>query len=105
MAAGGSVAFYASPQWKALRTACLERDRRCCFVHGCNAIATHADHIRARPRSPTLTPADRIDNLRSLCATHDAQVKEMASGARRRGGRFTVKGADAEGWPLEPSRR
>ena len=52
------------------------------------------------------TGASRIDldNLRSLCATHDAQVKEHKHGPdgvrRGRGGRPIVRGCDRDGWPL-----
>jgi hypothetical protein len=68
-------------------------------VAGCGRRATHVDHIITRPRSPEPTPEDRPDNLRSLCATHDAQIKEHKNG-RGRNGRPVVKGSDADGWPL-----
>lgn len=97
--------YYQTPHWRALRRACLDRDRWTCTVPGCHARATHADHIERRPMSATVTPADRLGNLRSLCATHDAQVKEMANGERRNGGRFTIRGADEAGWPRDPARR
>ena len=105
MASGASIRFYASSAWRALRKACLERDGLRCVVPGCVNRATHADHIARRPIAATLTPADHLDNLRSLCATHDAQVKELANGCRRNGGRFRVMGADRDGWPLDPIRR
>ena len=105
MATGASIRFYASPAWRALRKACLERDGFRCTVPGCTNRATHADHIVRRPHSATLTPADHLDNLRSLCAAHDAQVKERADGTRRRDGRFAVRGADKDGWPMDPKRR
>jgi hypothetical protein len=56
------------------------------------------DHIVSRPFSFSMTTADRLDNLRSLCRDHDNQVKELA-GARRRGGAPVNRGCDAEGWP------
>lgn len=105
MATSASRAFYASPEWKALRRLCLQRDRYTCTVPGCHARATHADHIETRPSAAKLTPADRLDNLRSLCASHDSQVKEKPDGTRQNGGRFVVRGADADGWPLDPLRR
>ncbi len=105
MATGESIRFYASPAWRALRKACLERDGYRCTVPGCSSRATHADHIDRRPRSATPTPADHLDNLRSLCAVHDAQVKERSDGTRRRDGRFAVRGADKDGWPMDPKRR
>jgi hypothetical protein len=56
------------------------------------------DHIQTRPRQDEPSPADRLDNLRSLCATHDAQMKEH--GRHRAAARLI--GVDAEGWPLAP---
>jgi hypothetical protein len=41
-----------------------------------------------------------LENLRSLCETHDKQIKETPSGARRRDGRAVIKGCDADGWPF-----
>ena len=96
--------FYQSAFWRALRLQALARDGGRCVVPGCAARATHVDHIATRPRSPTPTSADVLTNLRCLCAFHDAQVKEAASSQRKRGGRFTVRGADADGWPLDPAR-
>lgn len=96
--------FYKTPFWLKLRAQCLERDGYRCRVPGCTERATHADHIETRPLSPTPTPADRLDNLRSLCASHDAQVKERG-GKRMSGGQFTVRGCDANGWPRDPKHR
>jgi hypothetical protein len=83
----------------------LERDRWRCQAPGCAELATHVDHVDRRPFSSVLTPADVVANLRCLCARHDAQVKELASGQRRNGGRLRLAGSDADGWPLDPSRR
>jgi len=44
--------------------------------------------------------ADRLANLRSLCETHDKQIKEAPSGKRGRGGRPVIKGCDTDGWPF-----
>lgn len=62
--------------------------------------ASVVDHIATRPRSPYPTAADHLDNLRSLCRMHDAQIKELASGIRRHDGNLAAKGCDNEGWPL-----
>jgi len=105
MACAEAGSFYQSTWWRCLRRACLQRDGWLCTVAGCCARATTVDHIQTRPRVPHPTALDRLSNLRSLCAKHDAQVKEMASGARRRGGRFVVRGVDQAGWPRDPSRR
>jgi len=83
-----------------LRKAALRRDRYCCTVAGCGRRATHVDHIDTRPRSDEPTPFDRLDNLRSLCAVHDAQIKERSDGQRGRDGRPIVRGCDVNGWPL-----
>lgn len=100
--------FYFSADWRRLKKACLERDGHRCAVKGCSAKATHADHIETRPPVAHLTAADRLDNLRSLCAMHDAQVKERKAGeqaARSNGGEFKLVGCDADGWPVDPARR
>jgi hypothetical protein len=82
-----------------LRAAALRRDQYRCTVKGCRARATHVDHIVTRPRQTAPSAADRLDNLRSLCATHDAQIKEH-HGVRGRGGVPAVKGCDTQGWPF-----
>lgn len=100
MASPESARFYRSPEWKALRQACLARDRYLCVAPGCGATATHVDHIRTRPHAASLTSADVLSNLRSLCASHDAQVKE-GRGGRNRSGAFSVRGAAIDGWPID----
>ncbi len=105
MATTASALFYGSQGWKELRTDALRRDHWTCTVPGCRARATHVDHIRRRPHSPTPTAEDVLTNLRSLCAAHDAQMKELASGERRNAGNPRVIGCDAAGWPLDPTRR
>lgn len=70
--------------------------------------AVIVDHIVTRPPVPYPTARDVLANVRDLCRPHDAQVKERRRGdasSRRAGGRFTLKGCDAEGWPLDPTRR
>lgn len=98
--------FYFTAEWRALRKACLERDGYSCRVQGCGFYAPVADHIETRPPdATTLTPQDRLDNLRALCRSHDAQVKEQrrgSSAARKQGGVFRVKGCDDDGWPYDP---
>jgi 5-methylcytosine-specific restriction endonuclease McrA len=92
--------YYSTAHWRALRKAALRRDGYRCTVAGCGAPATHVDHIATRPRSLDPTPFDRLDNLRSLCGAHDAQIKERRNGERGRGGRPVVRGCDADGWPF-----
>jgi hypothetical protein len=91
--------YYLTPHWRRLRKEALRRDGYRCTLAGCGRPATHVDHIQTRPRQTEPSLADRLDNLRSLCASHDAQIKERRSG-RGRGGRPVVKGCDVDGWPL-----
>jgi hypothetical protein len=99
-----SSRYYQSSHWKTLRAQCIARDEGRCVVKGCTETGVVADHIRTRPPAPNACYADRLDNLRTLCLTHDAQVKEF-KGVRKQGGEFRVKGCDAQGWPLDPERR
>jgi 5-methylcytosine-specific restriction endonuclease McrA len=73
--------FYASPEWKALRLACFQRDRFKCTEPGCDERACVADHIISRRNGGQ----DVLGNLRSMCRAHDNRVKEDHMG-RRRGG-------------------
>jgi hypothetical protein len=102
-----SSPYYQSAHWKALRLEALKRDHYRCTVPGCRHTAATAvmyvDHRTTRPNVPHPTGADVLGNLRTLCAHHDASVKEHASGARRGGGALVVKGCDASGQPLDPS--
>ena len=88
--------YYSTKHWRDLRAQALKRDRWCCTIAGCRRQATIVDHIETRPRADEPTPEDRLDNLRSLCATHDAEMKE------RRGGRGKprTRAVDLEGWPI-----
>lgn len=100
--------FYLTAEWKALREACLARDNYTCIVEGCGLRAIIADHIETRPPVQHLCEADRLGNLRSLCRSHDAQVKEQhrgRAGSRKQGGKFKVKGCTSDGMPLDPARR
>jgi hypothetical protein len=95
--------YYTTAHWRRLRTAALRRDGGRCTVAGCGRQATHVDHIVTRPRCVEPTPFDRLDNLRSLCATHDAQIKERLGPlgvTRGQGGRPILRGCDAQGWPF-----
>ena len=90
---------YASPAWRAARAERLALDRHTCTVPGCGRPAVVVDHIIARRDGGT----DAITNLRSLCREHDNQAKEDHTGRRRSGGRFTVRGCDSDGLPLDPN--
>jgi hypothetical protein len=100
----GSSPYYQTPHWKALRAACFARDRGLCKAPGCRMRGVVADHIVTRPNVPEPTELDCLSNLRLLCASHDAQVKERG-GVRKQAGEFRIRGCDEAGWPLDPSRR
>jgi 5-methylcytosine-specific restriction enzyme A len=89
--------FYRSPRWRSLREQRLRIDNQTCTVRGCGEPASVVDHVIARRNGG----ADLLHNLRSLCARHDKQVKELPNGKRRNNGVF--KGADASGMPTDPS--
>ena len=98
--------YYQSSHWKALKKACHERDGWKCVVPGCTSPrgkGLTCDHIETRPNVSYPTPADVLPNTRTLCDFHDRQIKEKADGERRKGGVATVKGCDADGWPLDPN--
>ena len=88
--------YYSTKHWRDLRAQALKRDRWRCTIGGCRRGATIVDHIETRPRSDEPTSADRLENLRSLCATHDAEMKERRSGR----GKPRTKAVDAQGWPI-----
>ena len=74
--------FYASPEWKGLRQACLRRDGFMCVGIGgkpCGSRAVFADHIIRRRDGGK----DDLGNLRSLCASCDAKAKERWDGSRK----------------------
>jgi hypothetical protein len=100
--------YYQSLHWRQLRAERLEIDCYRCTVPGCgDAGPVVVDHETARPNCAEPTPLDVIENLRTLCRTHDAQVKEKHRSdalSRRNGGLFHVKGCDEDGWPLDPRR-
>ena len=103
------VSYYKSQHWLKLRAQALERDMYRCTAPGCLACRARGDrltvdHIITRPRSAKPTAADVLTNLRTLCLSHDAQVKER-DGTRNNDGVMTIKGCDAQGWPLDPARR
>ncbi|MDO9712443.1 HNH endonuclease [Paracraurococcus lichenis] len=92
--------FYRSPEWQALRRAALKRDGHRCTTPGCTSTKRlTVDHIVSRRAGG----ANALPNLMTRCIDCDNQVKESANGERRRGGRATARGCDAEGWPLAPA--
>ncbi len=96
--------FYRSQAWRRLRATALRRDGYRCTTKGCgSAERLTVDHIVARPRDAQgVTPADVLGNLRTLCASCDASIKEGSDGRRRRGGVIQVRGCDAAGVPRDP---
>ena len=71
--------YYLSLEWRALRQACLRRDRFRCTAQGCDKPAIVADHIVSRRDGGK----DELGNLRSLCRLHDNRWKEDHLGVRR----------------------
>jgi 5-methylcytosine-specific restriction endonuclease McrA len=87
--------YYRTKEWRQLRSHALARDGHLCTVPGCRDKATHVDHITSRANGGR----NELSNLRSLCAMHDGQVKELPSGQRRNKGKFKLIGCDVSGWP------
>jgi hypothetical protein len=97
--------YYFSEHWRSLRAERLQLDGYRCVVPGCKARAVIVDHIETRPQGlPIPCALDRLANLRSLCSSHDSQIKEFR-GVRKQSGTFRVKGCDAEGRSLDPGHR
>jgi len=71
--------YYASPEWKALRLACLTRDHFRCVV--CGSPAVVADHIASRHDGGP----DGLANLRSLCRCCDNRLRERPGQGRAQG--------------------
>lgn len=91
--------FYFTKTWQRLREARLQIDHHTCVVPGCGQRATVVDHVVARRAGG----ADTIGNTRSLCAIHDAQVRQRPDGRRAHGGKLFVKGCDPLGNPIDPN--
>lgn len=83
--------FYQSPEWRALRKACLDRDSNRCTT--CQRRGWIAHHVRARKQGGP----DSLANLTTLCATCDNRTHADKAGTPRK----VAVGAD--GWPLAPS--
>ena len=95
--------YYLTPEWKALRRACLERDGFLCV--SCGERAVVADHIIGRRRWFAENRAgspDVLSNLRSMCLSCDRRITEHPStgGQRRNGGSTGVIGVDGFPVPL-----
>ena len=75
------------------------------MVPGCQTPTYRltCDHIQRRPTVDYPTAADVLSNTRTLCGNHDAQVKERTTGQRRQDGKLIVRGANADGTPLDPN--
>jgi 5-methylcytosine-specific restriction endonuclease McrA len=101
-----SSPYYATKHWLELRQRCLVRDRYTCTVPGCGHIGRIADHIETRDDVPYPTALDVLENLRTLCKQHDAQVKERGlQRIRKQSGRFIIRGCSVDGSSLDPGHR
>ena len=90
--------FYRSREWRSLVASVWLRARGKREVPGCYKRGKVVDHIVARKDGGP----DSMANCRLLCAAHDNQVKEDATGKRRSGGRLFVRGCRPDGTPLDP---
>jgi 5-methylcytosine-specific restriction endonuclease McrA len=99
MPTGNDAAFYATAEWQSLRTRVLCRDRYMCTTPGCGSTRRlTVDHIVSRRAGGADVPA----NLRTLCGSCDASIKEGADGRRRGGGVPRARGCGLDGLPLDP---
>lgn len=98
--------FYLSEAWKNLRKAFLQNNP-ICAVPGCGKAARHVDHIVSRRRGgAALDPR----NLKQYCWSHHSQKTNAVDGGfgnpiRMGEHRFTVRGCDASGNPIDPHHR
>jgi 5-methylcytosine-specific restriction endonuclease McrA len=89
--------FYFSKFWKQLRSERLRLDNFRCAVAGCKERASVVDHIVARLDGGS----DNLNNLRSLCSTHDKKIKERSDRSRGMSGRLPSV-CDENGMPCDP---
>lgn len=95
--------YYFSQHWHELKAQALARAGGLCEVLGCGWPAKVVDHVETRPPTPEPCELDRLDNLRCLCRSHDAQVKERRRGdGASRKSQLHARGCDASGRPLDP---
>lgn len=99
--------IYQTRKWRAVRAFVLKRDLWRCVV--CNADvsavgAARVDHIKTVETHPELVFDPT--NLRTLCVLHDNQSHRekgaWRSSPTEREERFTIKGVDSRGWPVDP---
>jgi 5-methylcytosine-specific restriction endonuclease McrA len=87
--------------WQMRRLEALERDNYTCVAPYCGAPATVVDHIISRRDGGS----DDFENLRSLCWTHEKQVKEQPlaqGGGRRNDGKVRGQCKPKSGYPSDP---
>jgi hypothetical protein len=91
--------FYFTAAWHHLRAFALARDGHRCVL----AASRPWSWITSDPGpgfAAALTSVDILANLRSLCWSCDAAIKELpGSRKRRRNGQIRAKGVDVDGWP------
>ena len=93
--------FYKLAVWRKIRQKVLHRDGHRCVIRDCENVATIVDHIWARPKGEAgLTSWDRMENLRSLCSSCDAKLKERG-GRRHNDGKLVLKQHSEAGLPLD----
>ena len=82
--------YYQTPEWRALRKACVARDHGRCTTPGCTHHGFIADHIVPRTKGGQ----DALSNLRTLCRTCDNRRHADKGGTPRR------RAVGADGWPV-----
>lgn len=95
--------FYDSAAWRKARADYLAKHRTC-EVPGCPKKSGHVDHKVPRARGGASLD-DR--NFQALCHSHHSSKTAQSDGGfgNRSGGKvkLVVKGADANGRPLDPN--
>lgn len=93
--------FYNTAEWRNLRARYLAA-HPVCEVPGCGEKSSHVDH-----RLPIKAGGAKTDrrNLQALCHSHHSSKTAQGDGGfgnRRKVVKLRVKGADVNGWPLDP---
>ncbi|MEJ0015700.1 MAG: HNH endonuclease signature motif containing protein [Acetobacteraceae bacterium] len=95
--------FYRSPAWRRCRKAFVAA-HPVCDVPGCGQPTTDVDHRQAIAAGGA---PFAWSNLRGLCHAHHSQktARQDRPSYRRSDRPLTVRGTDADGWPLDPGHR
>jgi 5-methylcytosine-specific restriction endonuclease McrA len=86
-------AYLRTAPWQRIREQKLKINPMC-ETPGCRQRGVVVDHIRSRRDGGS----NAMSNLRTLCLSCDAQIKEFPGGKRRNGGVARPKGCGLDGW-------